>query len=322
MSKQLKKIKQIIVVFICLFIQMFTLPAQAVGTCLSDKSDIGEDTKKVSQKLAIKYGKSPIENSGKVVYLKDNMDEIYDEQELYVDRSLTFLDQLNAVGIITVAPMVNSTGYGTAILISTCHVLTNAHATPKGSAQKGNAPVYVSLGQKTCESDNEFLHQDMPGKVIAIGNYKHNEEEDDMTVAEDYAIVRIKNITDVKPVVVVVEYISRAEALMIVGFTHRATYTQKTGLRYPTANFLRMKDIGTDGTFKATNTLSRKGGSGSGLFALGEDAQGKAKVFLAGIHESEGGQGIQTAEIVKRLANSNPKVLDEVTRAIEDGMCK
>ena len=103
---------------------------------------------------------------------------------------------------------------------------------------------------------------------------------------------------------------------MIVGFPHRSTYTQKTGLRYPTANFLRMKEVGSNGTFETTNTLSRKGGSESGLFAMGEDEQGKAKVFLAGIHEGDGNRGIQTVEIVKRLAASNPKVLAELTKAI------
>lgn len=300
-------------------VQLVSLSAQAAGTCLSNKMDIREDMQKIAQKLAVKYGKSPTEGFEKVAFVKDNVDEIYDEQELKVDRSQPFLNQVNAVGIITDAPMVSSTGYASAILISPCHILTNAHAIVTEEARKGKAPVYVSLGQNTCESKNEFLHQDMPGKVIAIGNYKANKEE--VIVAEDYAIVKIKNISDIKPVVVATDYISQFEALMIVGFPHRATYAQKTGLRYPTANFLRMKEIGTDGTFETTNTLSRKGGSGSGLFVMGEDEHGKAKVFLGGIHESDGGRGIQTAEIVKRLSASNPKAYAEVTRAIENGTC-
>ena len=300
-------------------VQLVSLSAQAAGTCLSNKMDIREDMQKIAQKLAVKYGKSPTEGFEKVAFVKGNVDEIYDEQELKVDRSQPFLNQVNAVGVITDAPIGKNTEYATTVLISPCHVLTNAHAITKDDAQKGKAPVYVSLGQNTCESKNEFAHQDMPGKVIAIGNFKVSKDETE--VAEDYAIVRIKNISDIKPVVVATDYISRAEALMIVGFPHRSTYTQKTGLRYPTANFLRMKEVGTDGTFETTNTLSRRGGSGSGLFVLGADEQGKAKVFLAGIHDSEGGRGIQSAEIVKRLTAKNPKALDEIINAIDKGTC-
>ncbi len=305
MLKHLKNSKPIIVVSMIVLFQIFSLSANAAGTCLSDKSDISEDTKKISQKLIVKYGLSPIFNNDQMVHVKDNVDEIYDEQELKVDRSQPFLNQVNAVGVISNTPIATSSEYATAVLISPCHILTNAHAIVQEEARKGKAPVYVSLGQNTCESKNEFLHQDMQGKVIAIGNYKAKNKE--IIVAEDYAIVRIKNISDVKSVVVATDYISRAEALMIVGFPIRSTDMQKTGLRYPTANFSRMQEINMDGTFATTNVLARKGGSGSGLFVMGEDEEGKPKVFLAGIHESDGGRGIQTAEIVKRLGASNPK---------------
>lgn len=316
---KIKNCQVLYVPVMVLYIAMFSLPAQAAGTCLSDKLDISEDTKKISQKLAVKYGMSPIENPGKVEYVKGNVDEIYGEQEMKVDRSQPFLNQVNAVGVITDAPMATSTEYATAVLISPCHILTNAHAIAKDAAQKGNAPVYVSLGQNSCESKNEFSHQDMPGKVIAIGDYKVGDDE--VQVAEDYAIVRIQNVSDIKPVIVATQYVTVADALMVVGFPHKATYTQKTGLRYPTANFQRMTGVGLDGTFETTNTTPSKGGSGSGLFLMGADQQGNAKVFLAGIHQSEGGRGVQTAEIVRRLRNSNPKALAEVTKAIQKGSC-
>ena len=302
-----------------LYIEMFSLSANAAGTCLSDKSDISEDTKKISQKLTVKYGMSPVENPGGVKYVKGNVDEIYDEQELKVDRSLPFLNQVNTVGIITDEPMDTMTYYATAVLISPCHILTNAHAIEKEEAQKGNAQVYVSLGQNSCESNNEFSHKDMPGKVIAIGDYKISDDE--VQVADDYAVIRIKNILDIKPVVVATQYVTVADALMVVGFPHKATYTQKTGLRYPTANFQRMTGVGLDGTFETTNTSRSKGGSGSGLFLMGADEQGKAKVFLAGVHQGEGGRGVQTAEIVRRLRKSNPKALAEVIKAIQKGTC-
>lgn len=274
---------------------------------------------KVVQKLTIKYGTSPTDGSEKVGFNKYEVDEMYDDQDLKVDRSQPFLDQVNAVGVITDAPLGANIGYASAVLISPCHILTNAHAITQKKARKGLTSVYVSLGQNTCESKKAFLHQDMPGKVIAIGNFMVNEE--DIPVSEDYAIVRIKNISDIKPVTVATEYMSLDDSLMMVGFPHRATFTQKTGLRYPTANFLKIKRSNIDGSFTTSNTKLRPGGSGSGIFALDRDENGKAKVFLTSIHQSEGGRAIQTAEIVRRLQKNNPKALDEVTRAIDNGTC-
>lgn len=315
---QLTMYKPLKIAVIILCLQLFSLTAHAVGECLSSKMDISEDMQKIVQKLVIKYGTSPTAGH-QVGFNKYEVDEIYDDQELKVDRSQPFLDQVNAVGIITDAPLGANIGYASAVLISPCHILTNAHAITQEKARKGLTPVYVSLGQNTCESKNEFLHQDMPGKVIAIGNHIINKEE--TLVAEDYAIVRIKNISDVKPVIVATKYMSLDDSLMMIGFPHRFTYTQKTGLRYPTANFLKMKKSIIDGTFTTSTTLSNEGSSGSGIFALDKDDQGKAKVFLTGINQSAGGRGIETAEIVIRLAKNNPKALDEVTRAIENGSC-
>lgn len=314
MLKHMKKFNSLIVVSMFVSIQLFSISVKAAGMCLSDKSDISEDTKKISQKLTVKYGISPIVNDNQMVHTKDYVEEIYDEQELKVDRSLPFLNQLNAVGVISDAPMDQIEEYGTAILISPCHVLTNAHAIKKEEARKGKVPVYVSLGQNSCEDNNEFLHQDMIGTVIAIGN--------DNYVAEDYAIVRISNVLDIKPVIVSIEYLSSADTLMMVGFPLKSTYSQKTGFKYPTANFVRVNSIGLDGTFKLTNRTQRFGGSGSGLFVLDKDEEGRAKVILAGIHQSSGGIGVQTAGIVRRLIGKNPSALEEVKKALIKGVCK
>ena len=137
-----------------LCLQLFSLTAYAVGECLPDKTDISEDMQKVVQKLTIKYGESPLEGH-KVGFNKYELDEMYDEQELKVDRSQPFLDQVNAVGVITDAPLGANIGYGSGVLISPCHVLTNAHVINK-DARKGTIPVYVSLGQSSCESKNVF----------------------------------------------------------------------------------------------------------------------------------------------------------------------
>ena len=82
-----------------------------------------------------------------------------------------------------------------------------------------------------------------------------------------------------------------------------------------------MHRLSVDGTFTTTNKLPRPGGSGSGIFSLEYDRHLKATMFLKGIHQSKGGRGIQILEIEDRLSKDNPKVYDEVKRAIENGTC-
>ena len=121
---------KVVILITASILQWHSLPALAAGSCMSDKSDIREDTKVISDKLTVKYGFSPIlDTSSKIDpnYKAKDIDKIYDAQELKVDRSLPFLDQLNAVGVITDAPLGKQKGYATAVLISPCHVLVNAH---------------------------------------------------------------------------------------------------------------------------------------------------------------------------------------------------
>ena len=153
------------------------------------------------------------------------------------------------------------------------------------------------------------------GKVIAIGD-----SSVPAAAGKDYAIVRINKISDIKPAIVSTDDIRSEDSLMSVGFPLRSTYSQKTGLRYPTANFAKMTGTGTDGTFKTSNSLSRPGGSGSGIFILDND-NGRPQVMLGGIHQSEGGVGLQTSTIIEHLKISNPKVLSELSAAIESGAC-
>ena len=312
-----------VVLVLCL--QLFSLTAYAVGECSTNQMDIHNETDKIGKKLLKKYGINPIESSEKAGFNKylDEKDKIDDEQEYKVDRSRAFLDQFNAVGIVTDAPLGKNIGYGTGVLISPCHVLTNAHAALNEESRKGITPIYVSLGQSSCESKNAFLHQDMPGKVIAIGNFMvMDNEEKYIRTGEDYAIIKIfKNIPNIKIPTVATEYMSLDDELMIVGFTHKYTYVQKTGLRYPTVTFTKINRTSVDGTFTHKDKASRPGGSGSGIFALDRDENSKAKVFLTGIHQGEDGRGIQTAEIVSRLTSDHPKVADEIIKAIQNNTC-
>ena len=149
---------------IVLLVQVIAVAAQASGTCLVNKTDISEDMKTINERLILKYGASGFQ---KAAYSGDE-DEIYDDKQLKVDRTDKFLKQTNAVGVITDAPMDSFDGYASAVLISPCHVLVNAHAVTRRDARLGKENVYISLGQNNCNSKNEFLHQDMPGKVIAI----------------------------------------------------------------------------------------------------------------------------------------------------------
>ena len=177
--------------------------------------------------------------------------DFYNDEQLKVDRSHKMLTTLNAVGVITDAPMDSLDGYASAILISPCHVLVNAHAVLNKNAKLGKENVYISLGQNSCDSKNEFLHQDMPGKVIAVGD--SNEDSTKVRASKDRAIIRIKQVSDIKPTPVSTDFINMKDSLATVGFPLVTTFNQKTGLRYPTLNFTRKTSAEPDGTVKILN---------------------------------------------------------------------
>ena len=313
----------------------FTLlvqPAFAVGTCEADKSDIREDTKIINQKLTVVYGFSPAtdslkrldSNSGfysiQSIYPNEKSrlaleatQKIYDDQELKVDRSLPFLNQINAVGVVTVGSAEDPESYGTAVLISPCHVLINAHAIANDSIKNGQAPILISLGQNSCDSKDAFTHKDIKGQVIASGNA--------VDPASDYAIVRIPKISNIDPALISIEYLNRHKSLMTVGFPYKATFTQKAGFRYPTANFSRANGINPGGTFRILNRTDSAGGSGSGVFVLDEN-NGRPQVVLAGIHRSQEGVGLQTAAILEHLKANKNAIYNQLAKAIRTKTCE
>ena len=301
--------------------QLITLYAYAAGTCLSDKSDISEDMNKIHERLAIKYSNSdPL----KVAQNTKIINQIYDEQQLKVDRSDPFLKQVNAVGVITDAPLGAQKGYATAVLISPCHVLVNAHAVENADAKQGKAPVYISLGQNTCNLENEFAHQNMPGIVIAIGDDVLDSES--ISSSRDYAVVKVPQVSDIIAPDVSIEFISIADSLATVGFPYSHTYTKKTGLRYPTLNFTRKIAVGIDGTFKVLNKDKLPGASGSGMFVLDKNGQGYAQMVLGGIFvghrkDESGDTGLFTAAILQHLKATNLKTYNEVKTAIQTNAC-
>lgn len=308
----MKTIKLLKSAALLLALHMIVVNAHATSKCSSDKSDINEDTKKIAEKLSVIYGVSPIDGFEVAAPIQRDVEKIYDEQELKVDRSLSFLNQVNSVGIVSDTFLNEMRVYGTAVMISPCHVLINAHAAPSKKASEGIEPVYISLGQSSCESNGNFLHQNMLGKVIAIGNKESN--------STDYAVVRINELHDVKPSLISTEFLGQFSSLMMVGFPFKSTYSQKKGLQYPTANFARVKSIRTDGTFILTNTSDRAGGSGSGIFVL-DDNNGQPQTVLGAIYRGEGGIAIQTAWFLQHLKLKYPLVFQELRSAIQLNTC-
>lgn len=312
----LKIIKAII------FIQFIMLNARAAGTCLLDKSDIAEDMKKINQKLSVKYPTSGFQN---VALSQTDLNKIYDKQLLKVDRSDKFLKQANSVGIIANGTADAKTEYASAVLISPCHVLVNAHAVASKEAKQGKEAVYISLGQSTCDSKNEFLYQDLKGKVIAIGDASNDSQE--ISASKDYAIVRISEIPDIDPALVSTEFITINDSIATIGFPFSATFNQKTGLRYPTLNFTRKTAVGMNGTFKILNNENLPGASGAGMFVLDKNENDDAQLVLGGIFigpkkDGSGGTGLQTPAILQHLKATNLAAYNELKSSIQRHSCK
>ena len=107
---------------------------------------------------------------------------------------------------------------------------------------------------------------------------------------------------------------------MAVGFPYKTTFSKKSGFRYPTATFNKATNVAR-GTFISSNTSSRGGGSGSGIFILDDD-NGNPKAILGGIHVGEGGVGLQTAAILENLKASNLKIYNDLASAIQKKNCE
>ena len=197
-------------------------------------------------------------------------------------------------------------------------MLIPAHGVLTSSVKNGVAPIFISIGQSTCYSSNEFLHQDIIGKVIATGDYPKN--LDKINPALDYAIVRISQIVDIKPALIPTEYMSPANSLMVVGFPLTYTFNTKTGFRYPTASFVKLMNIGSDGSFTTSNTKNDFGSSGSGVFVLDEDKE-RPELIVAGMIRGRSGWGIQTAAILIRLKKDSPEIFKELGDAIQTNSC-
>lgn len=290
----------------------FSISAQAAGTCLADKSDIKSDMEKIADKLNIKYAPG-------ATFLSIN--KIYDNQQLKVDRTDPFLKQVNAVGVIK--PFPNSNNHATAILISPCHVLVNSHAISNSQAKKSATLVYISLGQNSCDSPSEFAYSNISGKVISMGD--RSETEQAINPANDYAIVKISQpIYDVLLPFIDEDSINANDTLMSVGFPKNATRDSSTGLRYPTANFVKPTYFNVDGTFRSSTNVTEEGSSGSGLFILDKNSNESRQLVLAGIHvalDDYGAIGIQTFSILRNLKSNNPIVYDQIKSAIVNNRC-
>ena len=313
-------------VLIAIFMFLSTMVAQAAGTCLADKTDIAADMQKITQKLNLKYGNLKLQqvNGLKTDLNEDLPDDFYNDEQLKVDRSYKMLTTLNAVGVITDAPMDSFEGYGSAVLISPCHVLVNAHAVTRKDAKLGKENVYISLGQNNCNSKNEFLHQDMPGKVIAIGD--SNEDSTKVRASKDWAIIRINQVSDIKAAEVSTDFINMKDSLATVGFPFSTTYIQKSGLRYPTLNFTRKTSAEPDGTVKILNKADLPGASGAGIFLLDKDEKDNPQLVLSGIFvgariDSSGGIGLQTVAIILHMQAINPKAYNELFSAANNNTC-
>ena len=164
----------------------------------------------------------------------------------------------------------------------------------------------------------------MPGIVIAIGD--DSEDPSQISESKDYAIVRIQQLADIEDPVVSTEFITINDSLATVGFPYSTTYSQKTGLRYPTLNFTRETAVGMDETFTTLQKEKLPGSSGAGMFILDKNEQGNAQMILGDIFvgnrkDGTGGTGLQTAAIIQHLKATNLQAYNEVKAATQNNSC-
>jgi V8-like Glu-specific endopeptidase len=156
----------------------------------------------------------------------------FDRKLLIVDRNGIEIKQTGAKGeeIVTQLKDFDSSGvisaykyenesktyynYGSAVLLSPCHVITNRHVvTNKGTREvSAGHQMFFNVGQASCDSQNHFREQNRSARLVAMGS------DEDTTVA-DWAILKLDQPSQVQFVPKMTDKATiRGERLVMVGY--------------------------------------------------------------------------------------------------------
>lgn len=305
-----------VIVSLMLYI-LFTSGYAAAGSC-ENKADALQDMQQFAKKIADDI-EGEIPKVLKVNFSSETAG-ILDHKFHKIDRSLPGFDQLNSVGIITGKPFSNSIqSYGSAVLISPCHVLTNRHVVAEAASGRGESlrigtNVYFSVGQqKSCDSKQQFGAQNLVGSVV---DYGINESND-----HDWAIVKLKTKASVSPAELSGAPLTVGRLGVMAGYPHSEIKDQ-FGFEYLRAQYVKAINAKVTGLVGVSDTTFRPGLSGGGNFVLDSVDGSTLEAKLVGISVSAGGNTLSIKSIFSKMHANKKGTPADIKKAIETGICE
>ena len=269
----------------------------------------------------------------------------FDRKLLIVDRNGIEIKQTGAKGeeIVTQLKDFDSSGvisdyryenesktyynYGTAVLLSSCHVITNRHVVTNKGTRKVSAghQMFFNVGQASCNSQNHFREQNRSARLVAMGSYEKK-------IVNDWAILKLDQPSQVQFVPKMTDKATmRGERLVMVGYPgdtadrDRDEAGKSIGFTRPRALFmLAEKNYGgaIDTNFSNDGHSTEGGSSGSGVVRIGRDVvTQKPVLLLKGIQQGEG-QYLGFSAISEEMEISKPGLWAEIMKARETGTCQ
>lgn len=307
----------------------FAMAGVAQASTCGLAPEVLKDTQDLAAKIAADF-KKDIPELKTVSLNSDNKPQVdlLDGKFHKIDRSRPVLKQLDSVGVISEKSLLagGTQVYGSAVLVSPCHVITNRHvveniAKHKGTKLEVGNEVNFSVGQsKTCDPKNPFLISDLQAKVLEFGK-----TESGRAISGDWAIVKLSRPIlnhEVKPAKVTTRKIGPGEYGMQVGYPGSEIKDQ-FGFAYLRGSYIEGKGGGLTGITTISDSRAHYGISGGGIF--GWDVSNNNEVFVELTALTRGGKDtISMSSIINQMKESESglQVLEEMKRSLKTQSCE
>lgn len=308
------------------------------ATCGQWTSDLDNDRKELAAKLLEHYGAAMPEGVATPTEASElTQKPLFQNSFQRIDRSRQFLSTFNSVGVLTKSELQNQmpAAYGTAILISPCHVITAGHVA--AIVDKENTGVHFSVGQSRCENtgSGEQFSKKSNGKVLLRGRLRPIQQDDptkEHLEEDDFAIVETRNFTSVKPTPLSKFGIPINRPVLLTGYPIGETRRGNGGFQnlYGTIVLPVSKDFNgvnrlnnvydQQGRRKVDSDVNQDGLSGGGIFTLERNKDGVPETRLAGLYIGDGVM-VQTQKLIKKIENANPSLWASIENANRLGYC-
>lgn len=292
----------------------------AQGSDCGSSPDALADTQQLAAKMVAHLGRHASQEIKDLAVNQIPLKAVLDNRFHKVDRTKKGLETVDSVGILTANTFKNEfQAYGSAVLLSPCHVLTNRHvvralAQKNGFSRIKGSRMYFSVGQaKACNSADAFQEMSIEAKVVAFGageigrtscpelpaGADCNEEH----AKDDWAILELDRSvkTPIQFPRIDEEPIMGGDIGIRAGFPW-SEVKEGSGFKNVRAQYVKSIGAMPDGVVMLENKTMYPGMSGGAVFRV-DTENGKTDLYLTGIDVGGGGT-LSYREIKSQLISS------------------